>query len=345
MALTDMRPSVCVTLILTFAASVAPTAVMAQRTVSGILFDSLRARAPLPAAEVVLIGTGRRAQTDAEGRFVFLDVPDTARAVGYAGAWLDSLGLPPLVAPFTREGPDAVVTVVVATPSRESFQLAACGATFDASEGVLVGEVRNASGHPMAGVAVAAKWRQLVLARRRSEESQVATMDTTSASGRFHLCGVPLEATVLLQAASDSLSTDAVSVRIHMPEQAHDLVVGGLDVRMRVTGQIVSSTERSVAGALVSLQGDTSRAVTSDSAGFFMLSGLPARTSELTVRSLGHQPLVLELTPRTPALDIGVLRLEVLPPELEAVRVTADPRTNMSTWNSSVVVAVRSDSS
>src|SRR5215510_10823167 len=77
----------------------------AQRAgvVSGTVYDSLITRAPLPDAEVVLVGVGRSAITDARGRFRIDSVPAGRHQITFYHPVLDSLslgaGLFPLAVP------------------------------------------------------------------------------------------------------------------------------------------------------------------------------------------------------------------------------------------------------
>ena len=65
----------------------------AQGSIAGTVFDSLRTRAPLAGATVVLVERSRYATADARGRFRFDSVPDGHYTIGFMHPVLDSLDL------------------------------------------------------------------------------------------------------------------------------------------------------------------------------------------------------------------------------------------------------------
>lgn len=292
----------------------------AQRRVTGVVHDSLRSQGPLAGAEVVLLGAGLRTRTDSLGRFAFATVPEGAQGVAYWAPWLDSLGLPPL-----RASLDAP-TIILATPSRATFQRALCGTALDDGQGVLLGDVRAPDGMPQDSVLVLAEWQETAIGRGGIVRQGVATVDTTDAVGSYVLCGVPTEATVTLQAANSSRSTGALLVAIASHQQRLDLVVGADSERVRVTGRVletVGDSTRTVPDATVSVWRDSSRTTRSNAVGAFDMNA-PWRSHLMEIRAVGFQPVTAIVSPATAVVEIGTLTLTRVPPELDTIAVVAD---------------------
>lgn len=296
----------------------------AQRRVVGVVHDSLRAQGPLAGVEVVLLGGGARALTDSLGRFEFASVAATAQSIAYWAPWLDSLGLPPLRA--SLDAALGAAPIVLATPSRATFQRALCGATLDDGQGVLLGEVRGPDGMPQDSVLVLAEWQETAIGRGGIMRQVVATVDTTDAAGSYVLCGVPVEAAVTLQAASRARSTGRLHVRIDTYQQRLDVVVGSEDETVDVSGRVVEQLADGivpVAGADVALLGDSAVSARSDGDGKFELR-VPWRSSHLEVRAVGFSPRAVPVAPIESRLELGAVEIERVPPQLDAVAVTAD---------------------
>ncbi len=78
----------------------ASRAAAAQATVTGTVFDSLRTRAPLAGANVVIVELSRYAAADARGRFRFDAVPAGRYGVTFLHPSLDSLDMAAEVVPL-----------------------------------------------------------------------------------------------------------------------------------------------------------------------------------------------------------------------------------------------------
>lgn len=292
----------------------------AQGRLSGVVHDSLRVQGPLAGADVVLLGAGLRARTDSLGRFAFASVPEGAQGVAYWAPWLDSLGLPPL-----RASLDAA-TIVLATPSRATFQRALCGTTLDEGQGVLLGEIRAPDGMPQDSVLVLAEWQETAIGRGGIVRQNVATVDTTDAAGSYALCGVPTGTSVTLQAANRTRATGQLHVSMTAHQQRLDLIVGEASSSVRVVGRVVERVADAVVpvpAAIVSVVGDSVIATRSDANGAFELRA-PWRSGALAVRAVGFQVGDIPVTPIESALDVGELVLERVPPQLDTVAVVAD---------------------
>lgn len=300
----------------------------AQRTITGVVFDSLRSHGPIANAQVALLGSGRRTWSDSAGRFSFrlpaVDSATPALGVAFWAPWLDSLGLPALSQELSSIA-TADAHVLLSTPSPATYQRAVCGTELAAQDGILLGETRSPEGGPRAGLVVVARWTQTTINAGTLEQSLIATVDTASASGSFALCGVPLGVIVSMRAIGEPVSSGERWVDIHSAVQRHDLIVGAGDRVARVTGRIVRPDGVGLAGAEIHVRDDSTRSVVTGADGSFEFARVARRSSDLVVRAVGHSPISIALDPVGDVVELGVIMLEPLPPELAAVRVTASP--------------------
>jgi len=299
----------------------------AQGTIRGVVHDSLRTARPVTGAEVVLLGANRRATTDQRGRFEFTDVPAGTATVAYWAPWLDSLALPALqVATSVRAG--AVADVRLATPSREAYQRAVCGATFGPTDGILICELRGVDGGALGDVAVGARWHETLIGIGQVERRQRAALDTANASGFYALCGVPTDAEFALVAGNDSVASGEIVMTLDgAPVMRRDLIVGPATDVGRVRGRLVAPDSTPLAGATVAIAGDTSRLARTDAEGRFVLTGVPRRSTQFIARAIGFQPVLSQRDLLESDIELDDLMLAKVPQELATVTVTGEPLT------------------
>jgi len=296
----------------------------AQGTIRGVVHDSLRARAPVAGAEVVLLGASRRATTDKLGRFEFTDVPAGAATVAFWSLWLDSLSMPPLQAAITVSN-GAVTDVSLGTPSLASFQRAVCGVPLAANDGILIGEVRTADGLPVPGVAVGARWHETLVGVGQFERRLRAALDTVNTQGFYALCGVPGDADFALVAGSDSVASGEVVISLSgIPVVRRDLIAGAWTDKARVRGRLLGADSTPVVGATVAVAGDTSLRARTDDAGRFVMDGVPRRTTQFIARAIGKAPIFTERDLFEVDVDLGDIVLGRLAQELSTVTVSGD---------------------
>lgn len=300
---------------------------LAQGVIRGTVVDSLRGGVEVADAEVVLRGAGQRVRTDARGRFEFRDLPAGEHTLAFHARWLDSLGLPALERTVRIPASGAVVHVALATPPRERFEQALCGAPLAQGQGVLLGDVVGApDGRPLGGLSISARWTETHLGPQRLDRFLVATVDTTTASGQFVLCGVPTDAEVALRAGDAMLGTEELLVGMDGANvRRRDLVVAAAEPALRVSGRVVGPTGTPLAGVSVLAAGDSSRRAVSDAEGRFTLVGLARRSSQLLLRAVGHEPAVVDLDPHSEALEVPEVSLRRAARELAMVTVTGAP--------------------
>lgn len=279
----------------------------AQAVLRGRLIDSLRTGRPIAGAEVVHVPSGRRATTDRRGRFEFTELGPGAHRVAYWAPWLDSVALPAVERTVEIAAATRTVELDLATPSVARIGEGFCGTTYDASLGILVGEVRTPGGAPIAGVPVEARWTETVLAIGTHEKREVAARDVSSESGLFTLCGVPADADFNLRGSGPGATTGDLLVNLkRQPIARRDLVVTDDSARATVRGRVVGPDGRPLAGAQV-VHVDDGATATSDADGRFTLARAPQRSSQLLVRSIGFDPRTVDVDPRGELLDLGDL--------------------------------------
>lgn len=293
----------------------------AQGTIKGTVHDSLRTKAPIKDAEVVLLGANRKVRTDDRGRFEFTDLPAGKHTVAFWAPWLDSLALPPMQREVELGRRD--LTVNLATPSAASYQRAACGTTLEPEQGVLVGEIRGPDGSPMADVGVATRWTETRIGVGQFERLLVAAVDTSNAAGLYAICGVPVGSEIALRAiGQDGVGSNEIIQMIDALVQRRDLGVGPREVVSRLTGRVLRPDGSPLAGATVAIAGDTSLFSTASDDGRFVLENVPRRSSQLIARALGHVPTTTTVELFASDVEIDDVKLERIPQELEAVTVT-----------------------
>jgi hypothetical protein len=313
--------------ILMLASMLAPATLGAQASIRGTLFDSLRINGPVANAEVVLLGGGLRARTDANGRFDFVDVPAGRHAVAFWSPWLDSLALPPMQQEVEVTSGRSTI-VHLATPSPATYQRAACGTTLESEQGVLVGEIRGADGAPLPGIGVSTRWSETLIGIGRFERRLVAAVDTSNAAGLYAVCGVPVGSEIALRAIGrERVGSNEIVLSITSRVQRRDLVIGPADLRSRITGRIVRPDGTALAAASVAVTGDSSLIVQADDEGRFVLENVPRRSTQLVARALGHMPAFATVELVDPDVDIDDIRLDRLPHELSTVTVSGEPIT------------------
>ena len=155
---------------------------------------------PIAGATVTLPTLGRRATTDADGRFAMRDVRRGRRSLVVAAPLLDSLGLTPLAREAdTRTADDVVLTL----PSRDVLFASACRLPEEEARGVgfVRGVTRGAHGERVAGVTIVATWFQPSGTTLDPRHPGVMPSLTTvsSATGEYALCGVRLNQRITIR--------------------------------------------------------------------------------------------------------------------------------------------------
>jgi hypothetical protein len=251
---------------------------------------------------------------------------------------LDVLGVaPPAASGVAGQSAD----LVVASPSAETYAALRCGSTA-AEGGVLVGEVVDLQGARRAGVEVRAAWGRLLLGRSENRNVAQQVADTTDASGRYALCGLPRSASVgvdgtrrslvsgdiTLSASGPGLSAGPIIVELEGQGALRRDIVAGVGMRVRLEGRVLGVNGVPLVGAAVSVAGTVDeRPARTDSTGGWALDSVPVQTTEIGVRALGYIPARMVLDPQRGRLAGDTIQMERIPQDLEATVIVGQRTT------------------
>jgi hypothetical protein len=318
-----------------------------QGGITGTVYDSLRTRAPLANATVVLVERARYATTDARGRFRFDSVPDGQYTVGFSHALLDSLDLelPLVVVRITGQQP---VPIALATPSPGTLYNRLCPAEQETDLGVIVGVVRDVdTGRPLANATVSTEWSEFRYTATGTIRDLLRMNATTDPRGVFRLCHMPTDVPVDVAATGDSAR--AGPIPLVLDERRYGRADFALSLRdsaaarpTRMDSVASSGASRGTASyrgivrgpdgrvareATVRVLG-TTRTARTDAEGAFALEFIPAGTRAIELRAIGSAPMTVVVDFATGAVRDTVLTLRRAPPTLAAVAVTATASPN-----------------
>jgi hypothetical protein len=314
-------------------------------TISGVVFDSLAMRGLSDAMVQISSANGQAfthsATTDSVGRFSFSDVPSGTYLLGFFHPKLDSLALTTQTLRVDVRT-DQPVQARLAVPSARTIVRAICGAkAVTDSTGLLLGYLRGADNSmPRSAGTVSVQWVEVIIEKNSIRRDVPKAEAKANASGFFAVCGVPLGAPIMLQAASASDSSGSFEVMLPSSGFVHRDIyvapfartkVAGLDSAPavdllrgpgRLRGQVLGSNGRPVTGARVTVWGAGGEVMT-DADGRFLLTSLPPGTHTLEVRAVGfspaRQPVDIVLgAPGTTEVELAILGIT-----LDTVRVVA----------------------
>jgi hypothetical protein len=204
-------------------------------------------------------------------------------------------------------------------PDPELLQRGLCGAALSADQSLLLGTVRAPDGTPARGLRVAAMWTEAVVTRGGAQTLLRASIDTSAADGTYALCGVPRETRVTVRADGEAERSGELSIAIaNEPVAERDLVVAGPTPTATVTGRLQGASGAPVTGS-IEVPGDSTAAVTTDSAGAFRLNNVPRRSSQLLIRAIGYVPHYVDVTPDGPLVELGAVEMPERVQELSEV--------------------------
>jgi len=294
--------------------------------IRGVAYDSLVRRAPAAGAQVELISSGARVNTDSRGRFEFDNVPAGEQRLRLHAPWLDSLLAPSTEMRVNVRGGRATEPRL-ATPSAQTFRAQVCGPDLDQSVGVLQGNVVTASGRPASRAALRIQWVPTFV-RPAPGRSRVITVPTPSilmnadSTGRFVACGVPREGEMVVVAAREDEATNEIRVRLVGQVLGRlDLRLGRPEIRSTISGRVVRTGGAPIAEARVQIIGDSLNVARTDADGRFTLGGVPRRSVQLQVRSLGLVASLPVLVPDAELTDIGEVEMKPVSADLEQMLV------------------------
>jgi hypothetical protein len=224
--------------------------------VRGIVTDALVAQQPLGAAEVALEGpVARTVMSGADGAFAFDALPHGTYRLTFYHTALERHGLSGAVL-TVRVPDDSVVTLT--TPSLNDLWRAACGASADASTGLVAGVVTGADDAPVAGATVRAVWRTWSVTSNGLAGAPHSVVAVTDASGRYRLCGVPRDGQLTWRAEVRGGETAIADIRldgaafavqsVSLTGRAPQFVGNSVGVARLATTTVVASAAPDVTG-------------------------------------------------------------------------------------------------
>jgi hypothetical protein len=320
-------------------------------TISGVVHDSISG-SPLAGATVQVVPRDDPAAlaltgvSDSIGRYLVKDVPIGTYRVGFFHPMLDSLGIE---APLREVHVDSYGPVIadLSVPSPARFRSAVCGgrASGDAG-GLIIGNVRDArDGSPAAKVTVSGEWLEFALNRLGMARQAARRTATTTETGWFALCDVPMSGTVVLVATKGADSTGILEVEMPpggflrrelylgpvrldsatlVPQAGNTTATGKRIIHVgngRLTGTIVSvASTQPLADAQVTITGGPQ--TRTNARGEFTLANAPSGTRMLEVRALGYFPVQRQVNVVTGAPPLRIA-LSTFKAVLDTVRITA----------------------
>jgi hypothetical protein len=324
----------------------------------GFVYDSVNG-GPLVGAIVTIAGTDRQGITDSTGKFRIDSIVPGQYQIALFHALLDSLGLS--IGTNMIDFPAGRYAVVaLGTPGPAAIISSFCPKEKQITgPGMLIGRVLDAdTDEPAPGTKISMLWQQIEAGKtigfHRIQRIREATVDQ---SGAYHICGIPLAIKAEVRATtptftSADLTADfstspiaIISMHVAKPDTtpaapptttvaagdtakpapaapAAPRVIGLRRGQAVVSGIVLSSYDKPVPGADVTVAGAESKTAT-DSSGKFTLRGLPAGTQTLVIKRVSYAPkgVPVDLSSRTPRTV--TVKLDPAPPSLPTVVVQA----------------------
>jgi len=170
-----------------------------QAVLRGTVFDSLRG-GTLGGVRVFLSGTSLSAITDSTGSYVIDSVPPGRYVASVLTPRLDSLLLdPPSRSVTLSAGEEKALDFSL--PSFRTLATRLCSGAASDSVSLILGVIRDTSSATAAGATVRAEWTEVLRRGMNGLQSQPVTNETTStAGGRYALCGLPSEKRLTIRA-------------------------------------------------------------------------------------------------------------------------------------------------
>jgi hypothetical protein len=321
----------------------------AQGSIVGTVYDSLRTRAPLGGATVVVVERARYATTDAYGRFHIDSVPDGHYTVGFMHPVLDSLDLmAPVVTVDVVGGRRTVVTL--STPSRAEAYARICSTAYEKETGLVIGRVRDVDDKsPLADAIVTTDWTEFTLAAGRATGRRMKVVARTSRDGGYLLCGVPTAFGLEVYAELAGFNAGPT------PLQLDDRLIGRVDFALSrrdsaartaalrdsssastrrvgtatLRGVVLGGDGRPLRDATIDITG-AQRSGRTDGSGAFRIDHIPAGTRTVRLRSLGFEPMTVSMEFATSAIRDTTFLLGRLAQSLTPVDITG--RAILPSW-------------
>ncbi len=268
----------------------------APLTLAGTVRDSASGRG-VAGARLALVGTTGQSVSDGAGRFEMPGLLPGEHVLEVRTASLDSLGA---VHQMRVTVTDNVPALAVRVPAPTQLVSALCGRRIGASAagpGIVIGTARLAGTlQPPRHLKVSAEWAEIALRGGSASgvEQTRRYLDALSdTSGNFRLCGVPVDAELLVTGTSDEGTASPVSVRlagnVRLTRVELDLDLRAL-ASAEFAGVVVDSSGAPIADAEVAILALHKSLLTTDR-GAFRLRDIMPGTYQVVVRKIGWGPL------------------------------------------------------
>ena len=272
----------------------------------GTVVDSAT-NAAIAGAYITLAGTRSAAVSDSSGRFAMSNLLPGEYTAEVHTPELDRIdAVSESLVSFT----DSAAAVQIRVPTGAQIGALLCGGASAVANGILIGNVAlKDDSVPPFNAHVFAEWKD--------SAGVLQTIETrTDSSGRYHLCHVPLQTSLLIRALTDSASAVPVAAQIDSGLSAHaDLVLDRTAARGTLFAGViyVDSTHTPIADADVSLP-ELSLSTRSNERGIFRIADVPAGVHKFVVRKVGFGPLETTLTfnPGTLQREVFLARTTIL---------------------------------
>lgn len=277
----------------------------------GTVVDST-SRQGVSGAFITLAGTRLAAVSDSTGKFTIPSVLPGEYTAEVNTPDLDRIGaVSESLVSFT----DSAAVVQIRVPTTQQVGAALCGAEAVRTTGVVIGNVAlKGDSIPPFNARVFAEWKD--------KGDVLQTLEArTDSSGRFHVCRVPLQTSLVIRAITDSASAMPATVQIDSGLFAHaDLQLDRNAAHGALFAGVVyiDSTHTPIADAEVSLP-ELSLSTRSNERGIFRITEVPPGTHSLVVRKVGFGAMETKLSFSTGTLqrEVFLVRTTVL----DSVRV------------------------
>ena len=307
--------------------ALAASAARAQATVVGSVYDSLKARAPLAGATVVIPELSRYATADAFGRFRFDTVPAGQYSLTFLHPLLDSLDISAEILPL-KVPARGIVNTRLATPSPAALVWLICRAAADSSPALMIGHVRDAAdSSTIADATISVSWSELVMGMNSLEQRTTRAEAHSRPSGSYVLCGVPNDLRLTVTASAGTHSMGPVTVTpVGDVFFRRDFLISRRDAsRVTLSGTVRDPRGEPAAGVSVRILSANLEA-RSDDAGHFSIPGVPAGTHSMETRVVGWWPAITQVNVtdgESFRMDLPLGRRDPALTAVPAIRATA----------------------
>ncbi|MEO8449218.1 MAG: carboxypeptidase regulatory-like domain-containing protein [Gemmatimonadota bacterium] len=329
--------SVVATVGLATAPLFAQTPASSLATIRGLVFDSLLNHTPLSGAMITLTGPANRTfRTDGRGRFVVDSLPPGSYVLAFNHPTLDSIGFTPPDR-SVEVAPGAILRLFIATPSDRMVFSRLCPAIKEEQTGVVIGSLVNtANDRPLPGAEVRVDWTEDLISKESGVSRRARLVRaTTDSNGRYQLCGVPNDISIVLRSIARGLSGPPIELRL----EGHTLAIRPLSMdvgdsaQRAATGAIPTVGTSVVRGTVKQQDGSPlpdaqvillglPASTRSDPSGAFTLDSLPAGSHSLEIRAIGfgRSRRLVDLRPDRPVeVAMTLQKMAAVLPEINVV--------------------------